>query len=283
MARFDKAVGRYVYLSIDGVEYRVYFEESGSGLPVLCQHTAGADGRQWRHFLEHERLTQNFRMISYDLPYHAKSLPPTEKEWWKEEYKLTKDFLMQVPVSLSKALELDRPIYMGSSIGGHLAVDLALHYPDEFRAVIGLEAALYTPGGWRDVWNHPRVSNAFKSMSMYGLMAPTAPEKYRRETVWVYSQGAPPVFKGDLYYYCVDHDLRETAQQINTSKVGVYLLTGEYDWASTPEQSKELAERIKGAKYQTMQGLGHFPMSEDPERCIEFVEPILNEIRETRP
>ena len=116
-----------------------------------------------------------------------------------------------------------------------------------------------------------------------GWLWPTAPEKYRRETVWVYSQGAPPVFKGDLYYYSVDHDLRETAQQIDTSKVGVYLLTGEYDWASTPEQSEELAERIKGAKYQTMQGLGHFPMSEDPERCIEFIEPILNEIRETRP
>ena len=222
-------------------------------------------------------------MISYALPYHTKSLPPTKKEWWKEEYKLSKDFLMQVPVSLSKALELDRPIYMGSSIGGHLAVDLALHYPDEFRAVIGLEAALYTSGGWRDVWSHPRVSNAFKSMSMYGLMAPAAPEKYRRETVWMYSQGAPPAFKGDLYYYSVDHDLRETAQQIDPPKVGVYLLTGEYDWASTPEQSEESAARIKGAKYQTMQRFGHFPMSEDPERSLEFVEPILNEIRETRP
>jgi hypothetical protein len=52
--RFDAAVGRYVYLDIDGVEYRVYFEETGpaDGIPVLLQHTAGADGRQWRHFLE---------------------------------------------------------------------------------------------------------------------------------------------------------------------------------------------------------------------------------------
>ena len=79
MARFDKAVGRYVYLSIDGVEYRLYFEESSSGIPVLCQHTAGADARQWRHFLEHERLTQNFQMISYDLPYHASRSLPQKK------------------------------------------------------------------------------------------------------------------------------------------------------------------------------------------------------------
>ena len=278
MARFDKAVGRYVYLPIDGTEYRVYFEENGSGIPVLMQHTAGADGRQWRHFLEYEGFTKNFQMISYDLPYHCKSLPPTDREWWKEEYTLTRDFLMKVPVTLSRELGLNRPVYMGSSIGGHLAADLALYYPDEFRAVIGLEAACATPGGYREAWYHPRIGNDFKGSSMYGLMAPTSPEKYRRETSWVYSQGAPSVFKGDLYYYSVDHDLTETAKQIDTSKIDVYLLTGEYDWATPPKMSEELAEKIPGAKYQTMVGLGHFPMSEDPERCIEYVEPVLNEI-----
>jgi pimeloyl-ACP methyl ester carboxylesterase len=279
MARFDTATGRYIFLTIDHVEYRVYFEENGSGIPVLMQHTAGADGRQWRHFLSNDRLAQHFRLIAYDLPYHGKSVPPTEKEWWKEEYQLTKDFFMKVPVTLSQELGLDRPIYMGSSIGGHLATDLALHYPEKFRAVIGLEAALATPGGYRDSWYHPRISNDFKASAMFGLMSPTSPEKYRRETSWVYSQGAPPVFKGDLYYYSVDHDLTKTAEQIDTSKVAVYLLTGEYDWASPPSMSEELALRIKGAKYQTMVGLGHFPMSEDPERCLTFVEPVLNEIR----
>ena len=104
MARFEKATGRYIFLTIDNVEYRVYFEENGSGIPILMQHTAGADGRQWRHFLSHDRLAQHFRLIAYDLPYHGKSVPPTEKEWWKEEYKLTKDFFMKVPVTLSQEL-----------------------------------------------------------------------------------------------------------------------------------------------------------------------------------
>lgn len=51
MARFDSVIGRYVYVDIEDVEYRVYFEESGEGRPLLLQHTAGADGRQWRHVL----------------------------------------------------------------------------------------------------------------------------------------------------------------------------------------------------------------------------------------
>jgi pimeloyl-ACP methyl ester carboxylesterase len=114
---------------------------------------------------------------------------------------------------------------------------------------------------------------------MYGLMSPTSPEKYRRETAWGYSQGAPPVFKGDLYYYSIDHDLTQTAERIDTSRTPLYLLTGEYDWASTPAMSEELAKRIKGAKYTTMKGLGHFPMSEDPAGFREYIAPILREIK----
>jgi hypothetical protein len=76
MARCDAAVGRYISLPIDGIAYRVYCEKAGTGIPLLLQPTAGADGRQWRHLLEETDLQQHFRMITYDLPYHAKSLPP---------------------------------------------------------------------------------------------------------------------------------------------------------------------------------------------------------------
>jgi pimeloyl-ACP methyl ester carboxylesterase len=278
MARFDSALGRYVYLNLDDVEYRVYFEEAGTGIPLLLQHTAGADGRQWRHLLEDADLRQRFRMIAYDLPYHGKSVPPESERWWAQSYRLTKDFLMQVPLALARALDADRPVYMGSSIGGHLAVDLALHHPTSFRAVIGLEAAAHTPGGYADEFHHPAIGNDFKAHLMYGLMSPTSPERYRRETTWVYSQGAPAVFKGDLYYYSVDHDVRETASQIDTSTCPVFLLNGEYDWSGTPAAGQALAAEIPGAQYRTMQGLGHFPMSEDPARFLEEIRPVLAQI-----
>ena len=48
MPRFDTATGRYIYMTIDGIEYRVYFEETGAGIPLLLQHTAGADARRGR-------------------------------------------------------------------------------------------------------------------------------------------------------------------------------------------------------------------------------------------
>ena len=267
---FDAATGRYVHLTIGGTTHRVYFEEAGSGdVGLLLQHTAGADGRQWRHL---------FRLVAYDLPYHGKSIPPADVRWWQREYRLTRDFLMAVPLALAAALGLERPVYMGSSIGGHLAVDLALYHPQAFRAVVGLEASAYTPGGFVDEFDHPRIGNDFKGHLMYGMMAPTSPEALRRETAWVYSQGAPAVFKGDLYYYSVDHDVRNTAATINTDVCAVDILNGEYDWSGTPSAGEELAAMIPGAGYRTMAGLGHFPMSEHPARFLTEIRPVLDRI-----
>jgi pimeloyl-ACP methyl ester carboxylesterase len=280
MARFEAAIGRYIYLTIEGVEYRVYFEEAGAGIPLLLQHTAGADGRQWRHLLEDRALQTHFRMIAYDLPYHAKSLPPATIDWWVRPYQLTRAFLMQVPLTLSQELELERPVFMGCSIGGHLAADLACYHPGVFRAVIALEGAIHTAAR-RDLslLDHPRVSNDYRASLMYGITSPSSPEAYRRETAWIYSQGAPAVFKGDLNYYTVEHDLRELTDRIDTTQTALYVLTGEYDWSSTPAMGEALAAAIPGATFRMMPGLGHFPMCEDPERFRAYILPVLDEIR----
>jgi pimeloyl-ACP methyl ester carboxylesterase len=280
MARFEPITGRYVYVTVQGIEYRVHFEESGSGTPLICQHTAASDGLQWRHLLSDNEITSLYRVIAFDLPYHGKSLPPESVEWWKQEYRLTKDFLIDFNVEFSHALGLEKPVYIGCSMGGHLAADLALERPHEFRAVIGIEASLcrgkkHFMEGWYD---HPRISNDFRAYAMWGMMAPTSPEKYKRETIWVYSQTAPPVWKGDLYYYYIDHDLTGKAQQIDTSLVSVYLLTGEYDPGITPEDSRKLAEQINGAKFAEMKGLGHFGMCENYEAFKKHLMHILEYI-----
>ena len=281
MARFDAAVGRYVYLSIGGVEYRVYFEEAGAGIPLLLQHTAGADARQWRHLLEDTEIQRDFRMIAYDLPYHGKSVPPVDVEWWTREYRLTRELFMSVPVTLAAALGLERPIFMGCSIGGHLAADLACYHPGVFRAAIAVEGALASPPR-RDLsyLHHPRVSNEYRAALMYGITAPRSPEPLRRETAWIYSQGAPGVFRGDLHYYTMDHDLTADAGRIDTKKTALHVLTGEYDWSSTPAMGEALAQAVPGATFRMMSGVGHFPMSENPVRFREYLMPVLAGIRD---
>jgi hypothetical protein len=48
---------------------------------------------------------------------------------------------------------------------------------------------------------------------------------------------APGVLKGDLYFYSEEHDMRETAKEIDTNKVPLYLLTGGSMRSSGPNSS----------------------------------------------
>jgi pimeloyl-ACP methyl ester carboxylesterase len=190
---------------------------------------------------------------------------------------------MALPIAIAHALGLERPAFMGCSVGGLLALDLARYHPDEFRAVVSLEGSLRVPGRvdqkpW--LW-HPQISNETKARVMQGLTAPTSPLAYRKETAQTYAAGWPPVFAGDLHYYLEDHDLTDEAGAIDTSVVAVHVLSGEYDHSAPPEDGRAAADAIPGATFTLMSGLGHFPMSEDPVRFLEFVLPVLRTIRDT--
>ena len=58
---FDPITGRYLRLDLGGRAQRLYVEESGEGIPLLCLHTAGADGRQYRGMMLDETITSRFR------------------------------------------------------------------------------------------------------------------------------------------------------------------------------------------------------------------------------
>ena len=60
--KMSNAIGRYVYVEVDGYEYRVFYLENGEGIPMVCQHTAGCHNHQWRYVLEDPDITKNFRI-----------------------------------------------------------------------------------------------------------------------------------------------------------------------------------------------------------------------------
>jgi pimeloyl-ACP methyl ester carboxylesterase len=279
MTVLEPIVGRYLRLQLEGRPHRVYFEEAGRGIPLLCLHTAGADGRQFRHLMLDEEITENFRVLAFDMPWHGKSLPPDG--WQHEEYRLTTSRYTEMVVAFCRALDLVRPVVMGCSIGGRIVLNLALEHAKMFRALIGLEAADFQSPWYDTSWlDRPDVHGGEVCAALVsGLMAPQSPESSRQETLWMYKQSGPGVFKGDLYFYRVDGDLRGKVGVIDTAVCPLYLLTGEYDFSCTPEDTRRTAERIAGAEVTIMRELGHFPMSESPHRFRGYILPILERIR----
>jgi len=276
-ARQDPIKGGYVYVPYNGYEYRVFYEEAGQGIPLVCLHTAGTDSREYRHQLSDPEINENFRVIAFDLPSHGKSIPRVGFE--KEEYKLTADFYSEFTMAFCDALELEDPVIMGSSMGGNICLHLALNFEEKVRALIAIEACDYSPGWYISWLHHPHVHGGEAcATSVYGLMAPQSPEDYRWETWWYYSQGGPGIFKGDLYFYSVDHDFRELNDKIS-GNVPIYFMTGVYDFACTPEMTQQTADKVKGSECIIMEGIGHFPMCENPATFKEYLMPVLEKVR----
>jgi pimeloyl-ACP methyl ester carboxylesterase len=278
MAKFEAAVGRYIHLTIQGIEYRVFYEESGKGIPIICQHAGGGDGLTWRHLLDDKDITAKYRVIIPDLPYHGPSLPPESVEWWKQEYKLTKSFLFDFHLEFCRALHLERPVFMGNALGGFLALDVALEYPDKFRAVIAVGAAQRGGPATLDTFYHPNVTNDYRRTNSMYFCAPYSPEKYRRAVTWGAMQSPGPITKGDLYYYFREHDLTGKMDKFDTVRCPVYLLTGDYNPTSSVEDTAALAAQIKGAKFNALPGMSHSGMAENPAVFKKYLIPILDEI-----
>jgi pimeloyl-ACP methyl ester carboxylesterase len=277
--KLEPIIGRYGEFDFENRKFRLYFEEAGSGIPLLCLHTAGSDGRQWRTVLNDAEITRHYRVIAFDMPWHGKSSPPAG--WQNEDYRLTTASYTGLIMSLARALGLERPVVMGCSIGGRIVLELALKHARELRALIGLQSGAYVERYYDASWlDHPEVHGGRACGAVaYGLMSPLSPEKERWETVWHYMQGGPGVFTGDLYFYQVDGDVRDRIGAIDTSVCPLYLLTGEYDYSASPRDTEAVVARVKGAKMTVMKGLGHFPMSEHPDAFLSYLRPVLEEIR----
>jgi hypothetical protein len=123
MSDFEPIVGRYLPVKIGAEEHRIFIEEAGSGIPLLCLHTAGNDSRQFRHIMNDPEITGRFRVIAFDLPFHGRSAPPDG--WWLKKYRLTTDAYLEMIRAVWLALKLDRPLVMGCSMGGAIVLKLA--------------------------------------------------------------------------------------------------------------------------------------------------------------
>ncbi|RVT81651.1 alpha/beta hydrolase [Rhodobacteraceae bacterium CCMM004] len=271
----EPITGRYVTVTVGDAPRRIYFEEAGQGTPVLCLHTAGADTRQWRHLMNDAEITATHRLIAFDMPWHGKSLPPEGFE--TQEYLLTTEAYIDTVLAVIDALELDRPVLAGCSMGGRIALQLAALHPDRFGGFIAIEASDFQPA-WYDIdWFHrPDAHGGEMGAALVSAnISPYAPEAERWATLWMFMQSGPGVFRGDLSFYTQDDSLIGRLDRIDTGRTPVHLIVGAYDLTCTPEDAQRTAAAIPGATIAVMDELGHFPMSEHPEGFRPFFADAL--------
>jgi pimeloyl-ACP methyl ester carboxylesterase len=115
------------FVEVDGG--RLFYEEAGSGQPVVFIHPGLWDRRTWDdQFLA---FAEQFRTIRYDVRGYGKSSKP------EREYSNVEDLR-----ALLEELGVERAALIGCSMGGGIAVDFAVEHPERVWALVPVAAAL---------------------------------------------------------------------------------------------------------------------------------------------
>lgn len=105
---------------------KLYYKENGQGRPLIFLHGASLDMRQWA--CQVECFSQTYRVITLDARGHGKSsLPPGE---------VSPDTFRDDVQSLMNYLKIEKAVICGLSMGGHIAIQLAIYAPERVDALI---------------------------------------------------------------------------------------------------------------------------------------------------
>lgn len=127
---------RMRFRSITARRLRLSILEAGDGPPVLAVHGLGATKGSFLPTVA--ALSDRFRMIAFDLPGFGDSDKPIGAAY-------DPPFFAAACIDLLDALELERVHLVGNSLGGRIALEIALHYPDRVNRIALLAPSL----AWR--------------------------------------------------------------------------------------------------------------------------------------
>ncbi len=261
-------------------DYWVYQEQAGSlNKPVILMlHTAGADSRQWHGLMSDKQLQAEWSMHAFDIPGHGRSpLPPGSANW---NWRLTEADYLRWIIDYMDAANIKQAIVMGCSMGSAIGLALMAKHPNRVIGGVLLEMPYRSPGRRSPYLNHPKVHGARLAAAWVGsLLSPTSPKSRKDYATWIYSQGAPSTYDGDLAFYSDDFDAHHHTGSVNTQITPLWLLTGDYDYSATPADTLKVANEIPGATFTELKGFGHFPMVENPEGLIPYLLAPLSELK----
>jgi pimeloyl-ACP methyl ester carboxylesterase len=108
----------------------IYYEIAGIGEPtVILIHGGLLDNRMWDE--QFELLAKSNRVVRYDASAHGKSILPPDVYWDHADLR-----------ELMNRLEIENAVLVGLSMGGKVAIDLALESPERVEAIVAVSSGL---------------------------------------------------------------------------------------------------------------------------------------------
>jgi pimeloyl-ACP methyl ester carboxylesterase len=274
------------FVEIDGL--RVHYKEDGHGTRAfLLLHGFGASLFTWRDVLgDFGRLG---RTVAYDRPAFGLTERPKNRDG-KSPYGDAAQTALAV--DLLDSLDIDRAVFVASSAGARVAVDVAVTHPERVAGLILVGPAVFTDSGplrWlRPLLHTPQLSRLgpllVRGIADYGddgirkawhdpsLITPAVYAGYRKPlgvtdwdvALWEFTRA--------------DRAAIDAEQLDGLANVPTLLITGDDDRIVPTKHTVELAGRIPGSTLTVLQRCGHLPHEECPAAFMSAVTTFVNSL-----
>mgnify|MGYP000406883770 CR=1 FL=1 len=249
------------------------YEDRGSGdVPIVCLHGIGGNTNSFRHQLD--KLSAETRVIAVNLPGYAgsKLIRPTTFE--AIAYKV-RDFL--------DALEIDQAVLLGQSIGGMVAMDFAIRFPERVDRLI-LVGTTPAFGGKDDSFKQAFLKARLAPLDTGKTMAELAKD-FVPEIVGpiaspidteaaIQSMSEVPLDTYREIISClVTFNRRDDICNVDHETL---LIAGEFDKNAPAKTMQKMAEKMPNATYRLIDGAGHLINLEAGRKTNDIIREFLN-------
>lgn len=247
------------YIEVGGT--LAYVESAGTGPTVLCLHTAGQSGVQWRYVTE-ELAELGYRVLVPDLPGHGRSEPhpdgPVDSlsvyaQWCGE---------------LLDILDAHEPYVVGCSIGGKIALEMAVQRGERLAGVVAMAAHggtvteghnISTSGLRRELEDAAAPSRTDRTyLGTLAVVGQSVPSERAELIARMHRREDPEISNSDLIGW-----VRQNLQDdLSSVACPAHVVVGSDDLWLNPADAQRTAELIPRSSYTLLEGIGHYPMEE---------------------
>jgi 3-oxoadipate enol-lactonase len=252
---------------------RLFYEMAGTGPSLVLIHGFTLDSRMWNG--QTRALSMRHQVLQYDLRGFGRSALPEG-----ENYTAAGDLK-----ALLEYLGLEAAAILGLSLGGGVAVDFALTYPDRTRALVLADAVV---GGWEwsSGWNE-RVGAVWAAGRELGIEA--AKKRWLALPLFEPAQEQPNVarrLRRMVSEYSGWHWIHEDTQQylnppaiqrLGSIAAPTLIILGERDEPDFHAITAAFQQSIPHAELVTIPGVGHMVNMEAVEQFNDIVLRFLDE------
>ena len=167
-------------------------------------------------------------------------------------------------------------VLIGYTLGASIALQYGLDYPDEVKGLVVMTVAarpkVRAPDTYEMRLRAVENPQAYEEWLAFQRHAMKFVEPGLRERLMQRHKQVGPMSQ---YHDLKTIDAFDVRDRIATLKPKLLLLRGLDDHGNPPEYEKEIHEAVPGSQYIKLPGVGHFPLTESPEKINPLIEAFV--------